>query len=153
MTGEVSEFSRLAPSEPSCTVEGISWFLSRVCCVCVCAAGVGADSAAGQLMMNGAVTLMNGTGVVDMHAAAAQPVAQQPLGVHLSNVVSLGSLPSPGTVNSTKTVNSRAQAVPTSSIGGGISPALFNQVHPCTPTDAGLRQDRLRWGCQDQPQV
>ncbi|XP_077549991.1 arginine methyltransferase 4 isoform X1 [Haemaphysalis longicornis] len=89
--------------------------------------GVGADSAAGQLMMNGAVTLMNGTGVVDMHAAAAQPVAQQPLGVHLSNVVSLGSLPSPGTVNSTKTVNSRAQAVPTSSIGGGISPALFNQ--------------------------
>lgn len=90
-------------------------------------AGVGADSAAGQLMMNGAVTLMNGTGVVDMHAGAQPVVAQQPLGVHLSNVVSLGSLPSPGTVNSTKTVNSRAQAVPTSSIGGGISPALFNQ--------------------------
>ncbi|XP_077499533.1 arginine methyltransferase 4 isoform X5 [Amblyomma americanum] len=90
-------------------------------------AGVGADSAAaGQLVMNG-VPLMNGTGVVDMHV---QPVVaqQQPLGVHLSNVVSLGSLPSPGTVNSTKTVNSRAQAVPTSSIGGGISPALFNQV-------------------------
>ncbi|XP_077499531.1 arginine methyltransferase 4 isoform X3 [Amblyomma americanum] len=89
-------------------------------------AGVGADSAAaGQLVMNG-VPLMNGTGVVDMHV---QPVVaqQQPLGVHLSNVVSLGSLPSPGTVNSTKTVNSRAQAVPTSSIGGGISPALFNQ--------------------------
>ncbi|XP_077499529.1 arginine methyltransferase 4 isoform X1 [Amblyomma americanum] len=88
--------------------------------------GVGADSAAaGQLVMNG-VPLMNGTGVVDMHV---QPVVaqQQPLGVHLSNVVSLGSLPSPGTVNSTKTVNSRAQAVPTSSIGGGISPALFNQ--------------------------
>ncbi|XP_049514408.1 histone-arginine methyltransferase CARMER isoform X7 [Dermacentor silvarum] len=93
-------------------------------------AGVGADSAAAsQLVMNG-VPLMNGTGVVDMHvqpAVVAQP-QQQPLGVHLSNVVSLGSLPSPGTVNSTKTVNSRAQAVPTSSIGGGISPALFNQV-------------------------
>lgn len=92
-------------------------------------AGVGADSAAAsQLVMNG-VPLMNGTGVVDMHvqpAVVAQP-QQQPLGVHLSNVVSLGSLPSPGTVNSTKTVNSRAQAVPTSSIGGGISPALFNQ--------------------------
>ncbi|XP_037556113.1 histone-arginine methyltransferase CARMER isoform X3 [Dermacentor silvarum] len=91
--------------------------------------GVGADSAAAsQLVMNG-VPLMNGTGVVDMHvqpAVVAQP-QQQPLGVHLSNVVSLGSLPSPGTVNSTKTVNSRAQAVPTSSIGGGISPALFNQ--------------------------
>ncbi|XP_065293409.1 histone-arginine methyltransferase CARMER isoform X9 [Dermacentor albipictus] len=92
-------------------------------------AGVGADSAASsQLVMNG-VPIMNGTGVVDMHvqpAVVAQP-QQQPLGVHLSNVVSLGSLPSPGTVNSTKTVNSRAQAVPTSSIGGGISPALFNQ--------------------------
>ncbi|XP_050042083.1 histone-arginine methyltransferase CARMER isoform X2 [Dermacentor andersoni] len=92
-------------------------------------AGVGADSAAAsQLVMNG-VPIMNGTGVVDMHvqpAVVAQP-QQQPLGVHLSNVVSLGSLPSPGTVNSTKTVNSRAQAVPTSSIGGGISPALFNQ--------------------------
>ncbi|XP_065293406.1 histone-arginine methyltransferase CARMER isoform X6 [Dermacentor albipictus] len=91
--------------------------------------GVGADSAASsQLVMNG-VPIMNGTGVVDMHvqpAVVAQP-QQQPLGVHLSNVVSLGSLPSPGTVNSTKTVNSRAQAVPTSSIGGGISPALFNQ--------------------------
>ncbi|XP_075527494.1 arginine methyltransferase 4 isoform X6 [Dermacentor variabilis] len=91
--------------------------------------GVGADSAAAsQLVMNG-VPIMNGTGVVDMHvqpAVVAQP-QQQPLGVHLSNVVSLGSLPSPGTVNSTKTVNSRAQAVPTSSIGGGISPALFNQ--------------------------
>uniref|UniRef100_A0A131XDV7 type I protein arginine methyltransferase n=1 Tax=Hyalomma excavatum TaxID=257692 RepID=A0A131XDV7_9ACAR len=94
-------------------------------------ANAGADSAAAasQLVMNG-MPLMNGTGVVDMHvqpAVVAQPQQQQPLGVHLSNVVSLGSLPSPGTVNSTKTVNSRAQAVPTSSIGGGISPALFNQ--------------------------
>ncbi|XP_075730984.1 arginine methyltransferase 4 isoform X2 [Rhipicephalus microplus] len=89
----------------------------------------GADSAAAsQLVMNG-MPLMNGTGVVDMHVQPAMVAQQQqPLGVHLSNVVSLGSLPSPGTVNSTKTVNSRAQAVPTSSIGGGISPALFNQV-------------------------
>lgn len=79
---------------------------------------VAADSGgANQLMMNG-VPLMNGSGVVEM-------AQHQPLGVHLSNVVSLGSLPSPGTV--TKTVNSRAQSVPTSSIGGGISPALFNQ--------------------------
>lgn len=92
-------------------------------------ANAGADSAAAasQLVMNG-MPLMNGTGVVDMHVQPAVVAQQQqPLGVHLSNVVSLGSLPSPGTVNSTKTVNSRAQAVPTSSIGGGISPALFNQ--------------------------
>ncbi|KAG0430782.1 hypothetical protein HPB47_022378 [Ixodes persulcatus] len=87
---------------------------------------VGADNGAGgQLMMNG-VPLMNGSGVVEMHQVAPQ-AQHQPLGVHLSNVVSLGSLPSPGTLNSTKTVNSRAQSVPTSSIGGGISPALFNQ--------------------------
>ncbi|XP_065293407.1 histone-arginine methyltransferase CARMER isoform X7 [Dermacentor albipictus] len=55
--------------------------------------GVGADSAASsQLVMNG-VPIMNGTGVVDMHvqpAVVAQP-QQQPLGVHLSNVVSLAT--------------------------------------------------------------
>ncbi|XP_054931511.1 histone-arginine methyltransferase CARMER isoform X4 [Dermacentor andersoni] len=55
--------------------------------------GVGADSAAAsQLVMNG-VPIMNGTGVVDMHvqpAVVAQP-QQQPLGVHLSNVVSLAT--------------------------------------------------------------
>lgn len=90
------------------------------------ASAVAADNGAGgQLMMNG-VPLMNGSGVVEMHQVSPQ-VQHQPLGVHLSNVVSLGSLPSPGTLNSTKTVNSRAQSVPTSSIGGGISPALFNQ--------------------------
>lgn len=50
---------------------------------------VGADNGAGgQLMMNG-VPLMNGSGVVEMHQVAPQ-AQHQPLGVHLSNVVSLG---------------------------------------------------------------
>ncbi|XP_064476351.1 histone-arginine methyltransferase CARMER-like isoform X3 [Ornithodoros turicata] len=79
----------------------------------------GCSESAGNLMMNG---LMNGAGVMEMHTACPSAVPSQP-----SHQQPLGSLPSPGTINSTKTVNSRAQAVPTSSIGGGISPALFNQ--------------------------
>ncbi|XP_076343643.1 histone-arginine methyltransferase CARMER-like isoform X2 [Tachypleus tridentatus] len=73
-----------------------------------------------NLLVNG-IALMNGNTLMDMQTAQ--------LGVHHSNLISLGSLPSPGTLNSSKTGSSRVQAsVPTSSIGGGISPSLFNQT-------------------------
>lgn len=73
----------------------------------------------GGLVVNG-ISLVNGT-VLDV-----QPQLQQH--GHQSSIITLGSLPSPGTVANNCKTSSRVQAnIPTSSIGGGISPSLFTQ--------------------------
>ncbi|XP_067122561.1 histone-arginine methyltransferase CARMER isoform X2 [Centruroides vittatus] len=79
-----------------------------------------------ELVVNG-MTLMNGDNVMEVHPV--QQPSQQNLGSHHSSIISLGSLSSPGTMSANiKAGTSRIQAsIPTSSIGGGISPSLFTQ--------------------------
>lgn len=81
-----------------------------------------------NMVVNG-ITIMNGDTVMDAHPVP-QHLPQSHLGVHqTSNLIPLGTLQNAGNnANQRTAMGSRVQAsVPTSSIGGGISPSLFTQ--------------------------
>ncbi|CAL1295550.1 unnamed protein product [Larinioides sclopetarius] len=78
----------------------------------------------GNLVMNG-IALMNGDSVMDAHPVQHH-LSHSPITSHQANnsVLPIGNLQNTGNSRTT----SRIQAsVPTSSIGGGISPSLFTQ--------------------------
>ncbi len=65
------------------------------------------------------------------HHNQQQQNANLTLGIHSSQMINLGSLPSPNATSRTSPhtrITPVAAAVPTSSIGGGISPSLFTNT-------------------------
>ncbi|GBM79418.1 Histone-arginine methyltransferase CARMER [Araneus ventricosus] len=78
----------------------------------------------GNLVMNG-ITLMNGDTVMDAHPVQHH-LSHSPITSHQASnsVLSMGNLQNAGNSRTTSRIQS---SVPTSSIGGGISPSLFTQ--------------------------
>lgn len=94
----------------------------------------------GVVVMNGNTSQMNPS-VIDINNMQIQanhqnhtqhPIGSNPgLGLHQSQMINLGSLPSPNATSRTSPhtrIQTVAAQVPTSSIGGGISPSLFTNT-------------------------
>ncbi|XP_054723835.1 histone-arginine methyltransferase CARMER-like isoform X2 [Uloborus diversus] len=82
-----------------------------------------------NLVVNG-ITLMNGDTVMDAHPVQ-QHVPHSPIGSQQSSTIiplgELGNLQNSGNSPNSRTTSRIQASVPTSSIGGGISPSLFTQ--------------------------
>ncbi|KAG8185825.1 hypothetical protein JTE90_024802 [Oedothorax gibbosus] len=80
-----------------------------------------------NLVVNG-ITLMNGDTVMDAHPVQQHHLSHSPISSHQQGTgLPMGNLQNSGNSPNSRT-SSRIQAsVPTSSIGGGISPSMFTQ--------------------------
>ncbi|XP_035207640.1 histone-arginine methyltransferase CARMER-like isoform X1 [Stegodyphus dumicola] len=79
-----------------------------------------------NLVVNG-ITLMNGDTVMDAHPVQHH-LSHSPIGSHqTSTIIPLGNLQNSGNSPNSRTTSRIQASVPTSSIGGGISPSLFTQ--------------------------
>ncbi|GIX85712.1 hypothetical protein CEXT_105391 [Caerostris extrusa] len=79
-----------------------------------------------NLVMNG-ITLMNGDTVMDAHPVQHH-LSHNPITSHQTNtVLPLGNIQNSGNNPISRTTSRIQASVPTSSIGGGISPSLFTQ--------------------------